>query len=68
MYYKIRQMFSLSYDKSMKGILILQQASELEEISRYFKVNEIKNTQNKFNQAEAENRKNSLIRLWNDRL
>lgn len=35
MNYKIRQMFNLSYEKSMKGVLILQQVTELEEIITY---------------------------------
>jgi hypothetical protein len=29
MNYKIRQMYNLSYDKSMRGVLILQQVVEL---------------------------------------
>ena len=36
---KIRQMFSLSYDKSMKGVVVLQQLTELEEIVGFYKVN-----------------------------
>ena len=28
-YYKIRQMFNFSYEKSMKGVLILQQICEV---------------------------------------
>jgi hypothetical protein len=35
MNYKIRQMFNLSYEKSMKGVLLLQQVAELEEIINY---------------------------------
>jgi hypothetical protein len=31
-YYKIRQMFNFSYEKSMKGVLILQQICEVEEV------------------------------------
>lgn len=42
-------MFSLSYDKSMKGVLILQQVSELEEIVNYYRVNEAKKAQKRFN-------------------
>jgi len=37
MNYKIRQMFNLSYEKSMKGVLILQQVTELEEIITFYR-------------------------------
>lgn len=68
MNYKIRQMFSLSYDKSMKGVLTLQQVSELEEIVHYYRVNEMKRSQKRFSHKEANARKKDLILLWNDRL
>jgi hypothetical protein len=68
MNYKIRQMFSLSYDKSMRGVLILQQVSELEEIVNYYKVSENKQSQKKYSLKEATDRKRMLIQLWNDRL
>lgn len=65
---KIRQMFSLSYDKSMKGVVILQQVAELEEIVHYERVNKTKKMQNRFIGWEAASRKNQLKELWNDRL
>lgn len=51
MNYKIRQMFSLSFEKSMKGVLILQQASELEEIVIFHRTNETLKKQKKLNQS-----------------
>ena len=45
---KIRQMFSLSYDKSMKGVLFLQQVSQLEEIVKYEKANKRKILQGRY--------------------
>jgi len=57
---KIRQMFSLSYDKSMKGVVILQQVSELEEIVHYERVNKTKKMQNRFMSWEAATRKGQL--------
>ena len=53
MHDKVRQMFSLSYDKSMKGVAILQQLSELEEIIDYEKINSTKRLQNRFVESEA---------------
>ncbi len=41
-YYKVRQMFNFSYEKSMKGVLLLQQISELEEILELNKYTQIK--------------------------
>jgi hypothetical protein len=45
---KIRQMFSLSYDKSMKGVVVLQQVVELEEIVQYQRTNKTKKMQNRY--------------------
>jgi hypothetical protein len=52
MNYKIRQMFNLSYEKSMKGVLILQQVTELEEIITFYRSSELKRWQNKYSEIE----------------
>ena len=67
MHDKIRQMFSLSYDKSMKGVIFLQQVSQLQQIVEYEKINNTKKLQNKFSQTQAYVRKSKIMQLWNDR-